>query len=259
MIDELLQFLRLVAGTVIHRPYVYAFFVCYLAFAWRHLRGRDVMLYTLLSYGIAFAAEYSSTRNGFPFGKYVYVEDTRVDELWVSNVPFWDSLSFVFLSYFSWIVAASVVDPRSPSSALLKPVTAIMGGVLMMLLDVVIDPLTLLGDRWFLGRIYYYPQGGPYFGVTLSNFAGWFFVGTMTIFAFQRLCSARGESWTELSTERSRMALGVYAGVLIFNLAITAWIGEWLLFAASTGLASMALAACVKRVFGRPGAAEVAR
>lgn len=43
----------------------------------------------------------------------------------------------------------------------------------MMLLDVVLDPLAVQGDRWFLGRVFYYPGGGDYFGVPLVNFAGW--------------------------------------------------------------------------------------
>ena len=47
----------------------------------------------------------------------------------------------------------------------------------MMLLDVVIDPLAVRGERWFLGHVFYYPEGGVYFGVPLSNFVGWALVG----------------------------------------------------------------------------------
>ncbi len=47
----------------------------------------------------------------------------------------------------------------------------------MMWLDVVIDPLAVRGDRWFLGRIFYYPEPGWYFGVPAANFAGWVVVG----------------------------------------------------------------------------------
>ena len=35
--------------------------------------------------------------------------------------------------------------------------------------------------RWFLGRIFYYPEGGVYFGVPLSNFAGWMIVGMVGV------------------------------------------------------------------------------
>ncbi len=243
--SALAHFLRLLAGTVIYRPYVYAFFACYLVFALRQLRLRGTIAYTVLAYLVAFGAEYSATHDGFPFGRYVYVETTRVRELWVANVPFWDSLSFVFLSYFSWVVAGALRDGGTPRAALL-PGTAVLGGFLMMLLDVVIDPLTLLGDRWFLGRIYYYPDGGTYFGVTLSNFAGWFFVGTVTIGLFQALL--RWSGWAaelrRLSASEVRAAGGVYAGVFFFQLAILVWLQEWRLFAASAAVVAGTLGVC---------------
>jgi len=50
-------------------------------------------------------------------------------------------------------------------------------GVLMMALDVVIDPLAVRGDRWFLGQVFTYAEPGIYFGVPCSNFAGWVIVG----------------------------------------------------------------------------------
>ncbi len=57
----------------------------------------------------------------------------------------------------------------------------------MMLLDVVIDPLAVRGDRWFLGRIFYYPEPGGYFGVPVSNFAGWVVVGATIVLGWQVL------------------------------------------------------------------------
>jgi putative membrane protein len=159
-------------------------------------------------------------------------------------VPFWDSLSFVFLSYFSWIAAASWFDARHPSRALMRRRTAVLGGFLMMLLDVIIDPLTLLGDRWFLGRIYYYPDGGSYFGVTLANFAGWWFVGSLTLWITQRLALKGGMAsarWAKLSRRDGWGVWGVYGGIMAFNLAITAWIGEGWLLAASFAVATLTL------------------
>src|SRR3546814_3647402 len=41
--------------------------------------------------------------------------------------------------------------------------------------------LAVRGDRWFLGHIFYYPDGGAYFGVPLTNFAGWMVVGMVSI------------------------------------------------------------------------------
>jgi uncharacterized membrane protein len=233
------EFLRLLLGTVIYRPYVYGFFACFLFFALRLFKPRAVLAYLLISYLIAYVSEYSATRNGFPFGVYTYLDETRTRELWLSNVPFWDSLSFVFLSYFSWILAASL---RGSQKALLETRTAFLAGFLMMLLDVVIDPLSLRGDRWFLGKIYYYPDGGAYFGVTLSNFAGWFFVGTATICVFQQFGQRFGQQFARrLDALQSWGCFGVYAGVFAFNLALTGWIREWDLFAASAVVVAVTL------------------
>lgn len=246
------ELLHLFWGTVVFRPYVYAFFACFLVFALRHLRGRATLAYLVLAWCVAFACEYSSTRNGFPFGMYVYLDGTRTRELWISNVPFWDSLSFVFLSYFSWRVAAAVRDPARPGAKLFEPGTALLSGLLMMLLDVVIDPVTLLGDRWFLGRIYYYPHGGAYFGVTLTNFAGWFFVGAFTVFLFQALCRMgrlRATRFGEVTPAQSWATFGVYAGVFLFNLAVTGLVREWPLFTASAGVVVLTCGACLRALW----------
>lgn len=45
------------------------------------------------------------------------------------------------------------------------------------------DPLAHIGDRWFLSKMYYYPNPGYYFDVTFANFVGWFIV-SFTINSF---------------------------------------------------------------------------
>jgi len=242
-------FIHLLLGSMIHRPYVYVFFACFLVFATYHLGWKRMLTFLTSTYLITFACEFSSTRNGFPFGPYTYVDTTRSRELWLSNVPFWDSLSFVFLSYFSLVMAAAILTrdqdlSRGDWPGLRRPLTPFLGGLIMMLLDVVIDPVTLQGDKWFLGQIYQYPYRGFYFGVTAANFAGWFFVGLATQWTFQRLLQhapwCRGP-WRPL---RSRFIWGVYAvyaGIFAFNLGVTLLIGDYKLAAASACVSSAAL------------------
>ena len=225
------------------RPYVFVFFAIYLVAAVTRLGWRRTATFTMLAYGVAFAAEFSSTRIGFPFGLYHYIDVTRDRELWISNVPFWDSLSFTFLCYLGWRLGVLLHAPLAIGARDVQVVetraiatswrTCLSGALLMTWLDVVIDPLTVLGDRWFLGRMYYYPEGGVYFGVPLSNFAGWFLVGATTIRLFQ---------WSERRPPRATPPAGVrhvpyggllepllYVGILAFNLTLTFWIGEPLL------------------------------
>jgi uncharacterized membrane protein len=247
---QIAETLRLLWGTVVHRPYVWAFFACFLAFALRQLGVRRTLTFAVATWIIAFASEYSSTRNGFPFGRYEYFDATRARELWISNVPFWDSLSFVFLSYFSFVLAAAVRSPpgalgETPWPGVRDRSTPLLGGLLMMLLDVVIDPVTLQGEKWFLGRIYAYPGDGFWFGVTAANFAGWFVVGVASQWVFQRCLEwvpwCRGR-WPAPAPRLAWAAFATYAGVLAFMLAVTIAIGDLPLALASGAVSAATLA-----------------
>lgn len=234
-----MEFARLFFGTIIYRPYVYLFLVCYLSFGFFHFGWKKTFQFLAAMYLLAFVSEYSSTRWGVPFGIYTYLDETRTRELWISNIPFWDSLSFVFLSYFSFVVAAALRFPKNLERGFQARRTPFIGGLLMMLLDVVIDPLALRGDRWFLGKVYFYPQGGSYFGVTIANFLGWFVLGVLSQWIFQKT-----DFWKpsrELGSRFAWGAYGVYAGVFGFNLAMTAWIHEYYLLMASFSIALLTL------------------
>lgn len=210
-----MTWLELGWGTLVLRPYVAAFLVTFLVLAVRDVGARAAAVWLGWGFAVALAAELASTRIGVPFGLYHYTGSTRGVELYVGNVPFFDPLSFPFLAYASWCLARWTL-PRAGRA----PVAA-LAGALMMLLDVVIDPAAARGERWFLGRIFYYPDGGVYFGVPLSNFAGWMVVGWLiagaSALASPTATGARGSPLP---------GVGLYYGVLLFNLAVTAWIGE---------------------------------
>lgn len=98
-----------------------------------------------------------------------------------------------------------------------------------MYLDIVIDPVALQGERWFLGKIYYYPNGGSYFGVTIANFIGWFcvcvFILRIFVFLEKRLKSAPADGVIHYPL-KGLAPTGLYFGVLGFNLTMTFLIGE---------------------------------
>src|SRR2546425_3290563 len=233
--------LRLLLGTLMLRPYVFVFLAVYLCAAVTRMGWAKTAAFTLVAWAIAFAAEFTSTRIGFPFGLYVYLDTTRDRELWLANVPFFDSLSFTFLCYLGYAMAIllyaplvcvrgdfQVADTRAIRTSRRVLLT---GAFLTTLLDLVIDPLTVRGERWFLGRIYYYPQGGIHFGVPLSNYAGWFLVAAASIAAFQAL--ERRTRWSTAGVRHvpwgGLLEPLLYLGIVVFNLAITFWIGERLL------------------------------
>jgi uncharacterized membrane protein len=101
----------------------------------------------------------------------------------------------------------------------------------MVTLYIVIDPLALRGYRWFLGQIYGYPEPGVYFGVTLSNFGGWFLVSLGLIGVLQLIITrAPASPWWDWGRRRfpsqTLLGPGLYLGILGFNLTMTFLIGE---------------------------------
>jgi uncharacterized membrane protein len=107
-------------------------------------------------------------------------------------------------------------------------------GLFMMMIDLVIDPLALRGDRWFLGQIYGYPEPGLYFGVPMANFLGWAFVGALIVGVYNVIESRLPDRPKRRTDRAARLSVrlggvSLYAVVLLFNLVMTWVIGESLL------------------------------
>ncbi|MCI0662310.1 MAG: carotenoid biosynthesis protein [Acidobacteria bacterium] len=238
------HFFELLLSTVDYRPYEFIFFAAYLFLAITHIGWRRTALFTAIAYTVAFLCEWSSAvaRTGFPFGLYYYIGQTSHRELWIAGVPFMDSISFTFLSYVSWELATILMGNLKANWRDVQVInsgdvrkrwsTAMLAAFLMMYLDIIIDPVALRGDRWFLGKIYYYPDGGSYFGITLANFLGWYFVCFVIVrlfVALERVVFAKASSFKDGVRSYRYKALGpvgLYFGVLGFNLVMTFWIGE---------------------------------
>ena len=218
--------------TLQHRPYVFAFLVAFLAIGILNRGLTRTLLLLVIGYTIAFLSEFSSIRNGFPYGLYHYVYENLRGELLLGGVPVWDSLSYAFIAYAS-LETAAFFRLRHP---------ILVAAILMTLLDVIIDPLAVRGNRWFLGRIFFYPEPGLYFGVPLTNFFGWFLVA-LAIFSLYRLAEIRF-NLPPPPLRAPWLGAAFYASIALFNLAITFWIGEWVLGAvgAGVGLALLVIA-----------------
>jgi uncharacterized membrane protein len=226
----------LLVGTLTLRPYVFAFLAAFLVAAVVDLGWRRTLGFGGSVWSVAWLSEFSSTRTGVPFGHYQYTGLTRGRELYVADIPFVDALSFTFLAYAAFCLARAALADREGTALTL----ALTTGVLMMALDVVIDPLAVRGDRWFLGRLFAYTSPGIYFGVPLSNFVGWVVVGTLGVglYLFLGPGGVGRRVWP---------GVALYYGVLGFNLAVTMWIDEWLMAGVGAAL-HVAIAAAVWRI-----------
>jgi uncharacterized membrane protein len=244
MTNDVMEFLVLLMKTVFIRPYVFLFLAAFLFVASRLLGWPRTGAMFAITWLTAYIAEFSSTRTGIPFGRYYYTGSTVGHELYLSNVPVMDTLSFTFLLFASYAMALWFLLPTQHSDAgwlpLLRfdlavrtswPVVALTV-LFYAFIDIVIDPIALQGGRWFLGQIYRYPEPGLYFGVPITNFVGWAVVGSIAMIGYvmaDRRLVPLTETSPALIARHVLLGCGLYYGVLLFNLAVTFWIGERLL------------------------------
>ncbi|MBV8055584.1 MAG: carotenoid biosynthesis protein [Deltaproteobacteria bacterium] len=228
--------MHLLLATIALRPYVFVFLVSFLFISFVNFGVRTTLLFGALTYSVGLACEYSSVHNGFPFGLYHYAETTRGREIWVLGVPLFDSISYTFLAFASYTVALLLCSPLYRRGLDLRvldtwhirrsPRVWLMAALFMVMVDMVVDPLSVLGERWFLGRIFWYDRPGSYFGVPISNYLGWYMVAAVSVAIFQaldfRLNRTPCKPFGVLPGLPSRALLGpmLYAGIAGFGITM---------------------------------------
>src|SRR5579871_5645591 len=139
--------------------------------AW-HYGWRGILVFAAICTVIGNVVENVGIATGFPFGRYEFLELMGPR---VIHVPVLLGLAYVGMAYVSWMLACLIVGQAKRRVAAL-PVVA---SVIMVTWDWAQDPVwaTLLHAwRW--------RDGGPWFGVPLSNYFGWFLTAFLIYRAF---------------------------------------------------------------------------
>lgn len=238
-----MEFALLFFKTIAFRPYVFAFLAAFLVAAVALIGWPRTWRFWLISWATAFVCEYSSTRTGIPFGWYHYNGSTVGQELYFSNIPFMDSISFSFLLYASYCLALLLLLPiRSDSRGArwrlpdmqfdlsLRTSWSVfaLAVLLFAFIDMVIDPVALRGTAGSWARSIIIPTRAC---ITASPWP------TMSAGPSSVRCpsgpisrstadSTHRFPHTPSTTHRLLLGVGLYYGVLAFNLAVTFWIGE---------------------------------
>jgi putative membrane protein len=122
-------------------------------------RRAAVALAALTAY--AFGIELFGVATGWPYGEFAYL--VELGPMLAGEVPLGLPVFFFPLVVNSYLLVVLLLGPRARSRLL--RLVAVAATVVWM--DVVLDPAAVALGFWE-----YYP-GGPYYGVPLSNYAGW--------------------------------------------------------------------------------------
>jgi len=228
----------IILHTITHRWWALIFIPAFFWVATAERSWRRALRFLLISSGISLAMEYLSTHTSFPYGRYDYIASTHGHELYISNVPL-----FVPVTFGIVIWAGRALMNR----ANVRPLTLLLGGAVFAgAIDLVIDPMTLRGGTWFMGRLYAYRAGGPWFKVPWSNYAGWILVGAL-ILSLNAFLEARAPK--NVDTVRGPMLAYSICG---FFIVIALATSHWAIAGASAGVTIVMMSLARARLGGAP-------
>lgn len=242
-----------VISMFVDRPYVMALVITFMVVATAERGWRHMLIWLVVGTFIGWLAEYCSTRTGFPFTFYDYYPSAFPNELWISNIPLFASLSFASLCYFGHSLTYTLFSPLQKTDngiervenrqLMLSLKVALWASLLITWSDFAIDPITHLGEYWFLGKIYMYVPGdygwlAPiynhltpawHFNVPVGNYVGWLITCFTIVYVNLLIDSAllkRGIDHKPAFNlpHRCLWSLGYYIGNFFFILSVNIYL-----------------------------------
>jgi uncharacterized membrane protein len=162
----------LLIGTVVGRWYVTLFGLTFLWRASRQLGWRRTGIYVAAALVVGVLAENASVHWGFPYTHYAFNPALRDDEIFAFDVPLMVPLSYTFMAYFAFaagrLIASGPFRTRAPR-AWHELAVAWMLAVWALW---VLDPVSRLGDSFYLGELFRYRGPGFWFGLPVGSQVG---------------------------------------------------------------------------------------
>jgi len=151
---------------------------------------RGMMVFSAVCLGVGGVSESLSLRTGFPFGHYFF---TGLMGPKVLDLPILLVLAYLGIGYCSWV----------------------LGRLIMLAWDLSMDAIWATLDRAWIWR-----DGGSFFGVPWSNFAGWYLTAFVFYLAFALYCRAYPAERAIDSPGYWRVAVLLYLVCALGNLLV---------------------------------------
>ncbi len=150
-------------STALTAASLFAFSLTY-AIAQHGLRRAVAML--MASFAIALTLEYLGSSYGILFGEYDYTD--RLGPKLLGKVPAIIPIAWFMMLYPSWATAGYLLTRFRLTAVPMPAVRVGIAASAMTAWDLSLDPRMVADGNWV------WRAAGPYFGIPLSNYLGWF-------------------------------------------------------------------------------------
>jgi uncharacterized membrane protein len=160
--------------------------------------GRAAALAAIL-FGVGLAFECLGVATGLMFGFYHYTG--QLGPKFLGLVPYLIPVAWTGMMYPALVISDRII-PASMRPSRRWLAVAALGGVVMTAWDVAMDPLMVQSGNWVWETI------GPYYGVPLQNFCGWWVTTFVALALYQLVVGRKAEPRTAIPDQ---WALWAYA------------------------------------------------
>ncbi|MER3403751.1 MAG: carotenoid biosynthesis protein, partial [Chloroflexota bacterium] len=189
-----------------------------LATGMRCLGARRTALFFVVSVVVSLSYELLGTSTGWPFGAYSYTSGLGVRVF--ERVPVSIPLSWFYMGFASYLLADALVQRLTPGGWPGWPV--LLGTWLLVSWDIVLDPA--MSHPRLPAQFWVWHVNGPYYGMPLTNLAGWALTG-LTFLASSRYLWGQVHPGENMAVS---IPLMMYVANLAFAMVLSLWVGLWI-------------------------------
>jgi len=174
--------------------WIYTVFALIIVHSSITMGNKKTLIFYVLALLFGAIPELIGVKYGWIFGHYYY--NPALTPFILGLVPVTTVLSWAVVIYISYHLANIILKfgsrkPNFKSDNIIYVLTVIFGlslisGYVAVNLDMLIDPVVVATQGWF------WIGGGPYYGVPIGNFAGWFLIACLATLVFRFI-----ESWMD--------------------------------------------------------------
>jgi len=169
------------------------------------LGAKRLAQFLIPAFGLSLCSELLGTSTGFPFGVYSYT--ALLGWKVADKVPVVIPMSWFYMGFVSYLLARAAFSKTRGVLATVGPL--VLGAWLLTAWDLVLDPAMAVADPKF----WVWEQSGPFFGMPLQNFAGWFGTGIL----FMSVARWLWKSTPAVpSREQLSIPMVIYIGNMVF-------------------------------------------
>ncbi len=187
---------------------------------------RKTLAYTAAAVTVGALAENGSVHLGFPYTRYAFNPALRGDEIWIGDVPLFVPLSYTFMAYFAFasgrMLASGPHHTRGP-----RPwMEMLLAWMLAVWALWVLDPISRLGQHFYLGEVFEYAGPGFWFGLPTGSQVG--FAGTAAVLLAMLFWLMRDEPDVAVTSPLRHPhlnALLTYHGQVFHLVFVGFWVG----------------------------------